>query len=104
MRFVYWGLTAVIGVICAIFAAYNKAMVTLDLWPFPAFEVSTYLAVLTPLVVGFIFGWLITWLGHFGTRRERRRLARQTERLQGELDRARADQVTTPAPGRSLAG
>lgn len=104
MRFVYWGLTAVIAVVVAVFAAYNQALVALDLWPFPAFEVSTYLAVLVPLLVGFLFGWLITWLDHFGTRRERRRLARQAERLQSELDRARIDQVTAPAPGRSLVG
>jgi uncharacterized integral membrane protein len=102
MRFVYWGLTAVIAVICAVFAAYNQAPIALNLWPFPAFEVSTYLAVLVPLVVGFLFGWLITWLGHFGTRRERRRLARQSERLQGELDRAKLQQIQAPAPGRSL--
>jgi uncharacterized integral membrane protein len=91
MRFVYWGLTAVIAVIAAIFAAYNQAPVALNFWPFPAFEVSTYLAVLVPLVGGFLFGWLITWLGHFGTR-------------QSELDRARLDQVHAPAPGRSLVG
>jgi len=103
MRFVYWGLTAVIAVIAAIFAGYNQAPVALDFWPFPAFEVSTYLAVLVPLLAGFLFGWLVTWLGHFGTRRERRRLARQTERLQSELDRARLDQATAPVPGRSLA-
>ena len=102
MRFVYWGLTAVVAVIFAVFAAYNQGPVTLDLWPFPHFEVSTYLTVLVPLVVGFLFGWLITWLGHFGTRRERRRLARQSERLQNELDRARLDQIQAPAPGRSL--
>ncbi|MEI9983268.1 MAG: LapA family protein [Aliidongia sp.] len=99
MRFVYWGLTAVLAVVCAVFAAYNRGPVALDLWPFPAFELPLFLAVLGPLAIGFLFGGLIAWLGHLGLRRDRRRLTKQAERLQAQLDQAKE----IAPPGRSLA-
>jgi uncharacterized integral membrane protein len=98
MRFVYWGLTALIAIICAVFAAYNRGLVGVNLWPLPAIELPLYLLVLCPLAIGFLFGWLTTWIGHFGTRRERRRLAKHAERLEAQIDRAKE-----PPPGRSLA-
>jgi putative membrane protein len=98
MRFVYWGLTALIAILCAVFAVYNREPAVLDFWPFPAFELPLFLAVLGPLVIGLAVGWLAAWFGHFGTRRERRRLARHAERLEAELARAKE-----PPPGRSLA-
>ena len=99
MRFVYWGLTALIAVACAVFAVYNRGLVAVDLWPLPTFELRLYLVVLGPLAIGFLLGWLTTWLGHFGTRRERRRLAKHAERLEAQIDRAKEP----PPPGRSIA-
>ena len=97
MLFVYWGLTALIAVACAVFAVSNRGLVQVDFWPFPALELPLYPLVLGALLGGFALGWLATWLGHFGMRRERRRLARHAERLEAQIDRAKE-----PPPGRSI--
>jgi|HubBroStandDraft_1064217.scaffolds.fasta_scaffold00022_88 uncharacterized integral membrane protein len=99
MRFLYWALTLVVAVVCAVFAVSNRALVVVDFWPFPAIQLPLYPVVLGALLAGFLLGWLTTWLGHFGTRRERRRLAKHAHRLEAELDRSKEP---TP-PGRSLA-
>ena len=98
MRYLYWGLTLLIALACAVFAAHNRGPITADLWPFPSFELPLYLAVLVPLAFGFLFGWSVSWFGHFGTRRERRRLARHTEKLEAQIERTKEP----ASPGRSL--
>jgi lipopolysaccharide assembly protein A len=98
MRFVYWGLTALVAIASAVFAVHNRAPVTIDFWPFEPVEMPVFAIVLAALALGFVAGWLIVWLGHLSMRRERRRLARQAQRLEGQIDRTRE-----PAPpGRSL--
>jgi uncharacterized integral membrane protein len=97
MRFVYWGLTLLAAVICAVFAAYNRTAAVLDLWPFATLELPVYLVVLGTLATGFLLGSLTTWIGHFGVRRERRRLAKQMARLDTP-----PIGTNEPPPGRSL--
>jgi uncharacterized integral membrane protein len=98
MRLLYWGLTTLVAVVCAVFAVHNRTPVTIDFWPFPALELPVFLVVLTALALGFVSGWIIVWLGHLGTRSERRRLAKRVPRLEAQIDAAKE-----PAPpGRSL--
>jgi uncharacterized integral membrane protein len=99
MRFAYWGLTLLAAIICAVFAAYNRASTVLDLWPFATVELPLYLLVLGTLMAGFLLGSLVTWFGHFGVRRERRRLTKQVQRL--DTPSTRPDEP--PPPGRSIA-
>jgi uncharacterized integral membrane protein len=99
VRLVYWGLTLLAAIVCAGFAVYNRNSVTLDLWPFATVELPLYLVVLGMLATGLLLGSSITWLGHLGIRRERRRLAKQVRRLESSPARA----TEPPPPGRALA-
>jgi uncharacterized integral membrane protein len=99
VRFVYWSLTLVAAIVCAGFAVYNRNSVTLDLWPFATIELPLYLVVLGMLATGLLVGSAITWLGHLGIRRERRRLAKQVQRL----ETSPVATTEPPPPGRSLA-
>jgi putative membrane protein len=98
MRFVYWGLTLIVAVVCAVFALFNRDPVLVNFWPFPQIELGLYLVVLGALLGGLLLGLMIGWVGHLGVRRERGRLARQAKRLEADLDRPKE-----PAPpGSSL--
>jgi uncharacterized integral membrane protein len=89
MRFVYWGLTLIVAVVCAVFALFNREAVQVNFWPFPQVELGLYLVVLGALLGGLVLGLLIGWVGHLGIRRERGRLVRQVRRLEADLDRTK---------------
>jgi putative membrane protein len=102
MRYVYWALIALVAVVCATFAVSNRDLVELTFWPLPvAYELPLYLVVLVTLVLGFVIGRLTAWLGHLGTKRDRRRLAKHAQRLEAELGRVQGEAANTD-PGRSL--
>ena len=78
-------VTAPITVLVVLFAVSNLDAVTLRLRPFP-FEMTMPIWALTliELVVGFVLGAIVTFIGD----RKRRRDARSALRRAGELDQA----------------
>ena len=73
MRVLYWLITALVALVCVIFAVSNRAGVTLTFWPL-SFELAAplYLVVLLALLAGFLLGLLVTWVRSLGTRRAAR--------------------------------
>jgi uncharacterized integral membrane protein len=86
MKLLFWTLVALAAAVLALFAASNRAAVSLALWPLPfVVELPLYLAVLGALLVGLAAGALLTWIGGRRTRRELRRRGRRIAALEREL-------------------
>jgi uncharacterized integral membrane protein len=91
MRYLYWGLTALLAILVACFAVSNRGTVDLEFWPLPlGLSVPLYLLVLTTLIVGAVVGRLLGWLANRPVRRERRRHAKRITELERECERLRA--------------
>jgi uncharacterized integral membrane protein len=101
MRYLYWGLTALVAIVIACFAVSNRTAVDLEFWPLPiALSVPVYLVVLVTLLAGLVVGWFVGWAGSLAVRRDRRRQARRVAELEREL--GRAIPVNASAGGSSL--
>ncbi|MBV8119885.1 MAG: DUF1049 domain-containing protein [Alphaproteobacteria bacterium] len=86
MRVVYWGGVIVIAAVVSLFAASNRATVTLGLWPLPYLaEAPLYLVVVVSLLFGVLIGALAVWIGGSRRRRELRECRRQNAALSREL-------------------
>lgn len=98
MRYLSWILTLPLTALAISFAVSNLLPVQLALWPLVGtVEVPAFALVLVTLVVGFFAGGLTVWLGHHSHRRNARQHQARADRLQKELDAARAIKpVTTP--------
>ncbi len=103
MRAFYWLAVLVFAAILSLFAASNRAAVSLGLWPLPYLvEVPLYLAVFVSLFGGFLIGAAAAWLGGRRVRRELRRCRRRNEALARELGATQSRltgeaQASTPA-------
>jgi uncharacterized integral membrane protein len=98
MRYLFWIVTGLVGLVLADFAVSNPAPVDLGFWPSPvAVTMPFYLAAFLLLAIGFAAGWLPGFFKNLGLKRERRRLARRIDALEGELAKAAVPKV--PAPG-----
>ena len=101
MRLLYWLGTALVALVCVVFAVTNRAGVTLTLWPF-GIELSAplYLVVLLALLAGFLVGLLVAWVWSWGARRAARARARRIEILERDLaaaeQRAKGTAVVVP--------
>ena len=106
MRYLYWGLTALVAILVACFAVSNRIPVDLEFWPLPlALSAPLYLVVLVVLLLGLIVGWLVGWAGSLPVRRERRRHARRIAQLERDLGRttpAASSTTGSSATGKSL--
>jgi uncharacterized integral membrane protein len=81
---------ALVAVVLILFAVSNRETVSVGLWPLPAFvELPLYLVVLGMLILGFILGELVAWIGGSRWRREARRSRRRIATLERELDAER---------------
>ncbi len=93
MRRFHWLVTAPIVLVLVVFAVANRDPITLNLWPLPVtLQTRVFIAVLLPLVVGFLMGEVSAWISG----RHRRRQARHTARRVEELERA----VTAKTPAK----
>ncbi len=89
MRFIYWFVTALIALVVVVFAVSNRALVTLTLFPLPAaLDAPLYLVVIAAVVLGFVIGALVAWLGAGRHRREARHLRRRINRLQQDVHKS----------------
>ncbi|MGC2411489.1 MAG: lipopolysaccharide assembly protein LapA domain-containing protein [Stellaceae bacterium] len=97
MKLFYGIVVALVATVLALFAASNRANVTLALWPLPfVLELPLYLATLAGLLIGFIVGVLAAWIAGRQRRREARRRANRIAALERELA---ATQAQLPSAG-----
>jgi lipopolysaccharide assembly protein A len=90
VRFVYWAAAALVALVLVLFAVSNRAEVSLTLFPLPArLDAPLYLVVLVTLVVGFVLGEAVAWLGGARRRAEHRALRRRHDRLQRDVAETR---------------
>lgn len=91
MRYLSWLLTLPLTALAISFAVSNLTPVQLALWPLVGtLEAPAFTLVLITLVVGFFAGGLTVWLGQHAHRRAARQHQARADRLQKELDAARA--------------
>ncbi|HEY0832997.1 MAG TPA: LapA family protein [Azospirillum sp.] len=91
MRYLTWIITLPIALAAVLFAISNREAVTLSLWPLPfTVEAPVYLATLIALLVGFVAGGIITWLGQGRNRRRARTQGDRAYHLERELKEAQA--------------
>lgn len=99
MRFIYWFVTALIALVVVVFAVSNRAIVTLTLFPLPAaLDAPLYLVVIVAVILGFIVGALVAWLGAGKHRREARHLRRRIDRLQHDMSKSLPAPVAAKEP------
>jgi uncharacterized integral membrane protein len=97
VKFVYWGLTALVALVLVIFAVSNRVEVGLTLFPMPAkMEAPLYLVVLVTLIVGFVLGEIAGWIGGARRRAEMRQLRRRLDRIQRDVAEARRKSIEAP--------
>ncbi|HYH17203.1 MAG TPA: LapA family protein [Azospirillum sp.] len=109
MRYLTWIITLPIALAAVLFAISNREAVTLSLWPLPfTVEAPVYLATLIALLVGFIAGGVITWMGQGRHRRRARAQSDRAYTLERELKETQARaaaaekriaELTRPAAG-----
>jgi uncharacterized integral membrane protein len=101
VRLFYWLGTALVALVCVVFAVANREGVTLMFWPFGVeFSAPLYLVVLLALLAGFLIGLLVAWIWSWGARRAARARARRIEILERDLaaaeQRAKGTAVVVP--------
>jgi uncharacterized integral membrane protein len=86
VRVLYWLMTALVALLCVVFAVSNRASVSLAFWPL-SMELTAplYLVVLLALLVGFLVGLLVAWIWSWGARRAARVRAKRIEILERDL-------------------
>jgi uncharacterized integral membrane protein len=103
MKFLWWIVLALAAIVLILFAVSNRETVSLGLWPLPALvELPLYLVVLGMLILGFLAGELVAWIGAWHWRREARRSRDRIAALERELETERA-QNTGRVPIAALA-
>ena len=95
LRRLAWVLTVPLGLIAVSFAATNRQLVEVGLWPLP-FQggVPVYLLVLGAFVLGFVVGGSLIWLRVAPRLWKARKDARQVVKLEKTLsNQVKADMV-----------
>ena len=107
MKFLFWIFIALVATVLALFAASNREIVALALWPFgAALQLPLYVAVIAAFLTGFVVGALAAWNAGRRWRREARRRRRRIAALEHELAATQAQlpgAVPSP-PGTVAAG
>jgi uncharacterized integral membrane protein len=85
-RLLAWIVGLPVLAACVLFALDNRGTLVLGFWPAPwKLTGPVYLVVLAALVIGFLFGGIIAWLGGHRHRAALGRARAEAERLQVEL-------------------
>jgi putative membrane protein len=86
MKLLFWLFVGLVATVLALFAASNRAAVSLGLWPLPfVLELPLYLAIVAALLIGFLAGALAAWIAGRRRRREGRLRGRRIAALEREL-------------------
>lgn len=87
MRYLTWIVTIPVALLAVLFAVSNRETVAFGLWPLPfTLDLPLYLAVLGVLVVGFVAGGLVVWVGQHRHRRTARKASARVLQLERDLD------------------
>jgi len=97
MKILWWVVLALVAVVLIVFAVSNRTMTTIDFWPLPVqAELPLYLLVLGTLIIGFVVGELVGWIGSWRWRREARRGRERIAMLERELEAAQTQHRAAP--------
>ncbi len=102
MRILAWIIAIPFALLATVFAAANRQLVPLDLWPLPGTqEIPAYLLVLVPLLIGTLVGASLTWTSGLRFRLRARTQRRRADELEANLAniRAKAEKSPVTAPG-----
>jgi len=106
MKLFRWMLILLLALVLIVFAISNRTFITLSFWPFPVeIDAPAYLVVLLALLVGFLLGEAVAWLGAGHWRRAAKRHGRRVESLERELaakevqSKPAEKQITIPPRG-----
>jgi uncharacterized integral membrane protein len=103
VRAAYWAFVLVIAALVALFAASNREIVVLGLWPLPfVAQAPLYLVVLVALFFGFAIGAVAAWIKGRRRRRQLRQCRRQNEALARELAATQAQLASATEPPRTV--
>jgi len=81
-----WVVAALVAALLVIFAISNRQSVDVTFWPFPVtIESALSLVVLGAVVIAFLIGQFVAWLGAQRWRHEARAKQRRIEALEREL-------------------
>lgn len=87
MRYLTWIVTIPVALLAVLFAVSNRETVVFGLWPLPfTLDLPLYLAVLGVLVLGFVVGGLVVWVGQHRHRRTARKASARVLQLERDLD------------------
>jgi uncharacterized integral membrane protein len=105
MKFLWWIVLAFVAVVLILFAVSNRETVSLGFWILPgaAVQLPLYLLVLGTLIVGFVVGQLVTWIGGWRWRREARRSRERIAMLEREFEAARTRPAAVRLPAEPVA-
>jgi len=99
MKFLWWIVLALAALVLILFAVSNRETVSVGLWPLPVLaELPLYLVVLGTLILGFVVGQLVAWIGGWRWRREARRLRDRIAGLERQLAAERAQHSEPRVP------
>lgn len=89
-RHLSWLFTLPLALLAVSFAISNRGHVALELWPLPfTMEVPLFALVLAVVVLGFLLGGLVAWMGQHSHRRAERQHQSRADRLARELEQAK---------------
>lgn len=99
MKKIIRGILGLIGLVIVVcFAISNRETVEVALWPLPdTITVRLFWVFLFGLVLGAVLGGLGAWLGGMSKRRDRRRMRRKADDLEGQLRTIRQEQEAADA-------
>jgi uncharacterized integral membrane protein len=102
MKVLWWIALGFAALVLILFAVSNRETVSVSFWLLPgaAIEVPLYLVVLGTLIIGFLVGEVVAWVGNWRWRREARRSRERIAVLERELaaERVQRDEARVPAP------
>jgi uncharacterized integral membrane protein len=103
VKLLYWLIVAVVAVVLIVFTLDNFEPVRVDFSPLPlAVDTRLYLVVLLALLIGFLAGEVVAWIGGRRWRREARQRAQRIAALERELVATQA-QLKSGAASRPVA-
>ncbi len=100
MRYIKYALIAVFGIALIAVALANRGMVSVQLIPSevagwfslnPQIELPLFIIIFGGIAVGLFVGFVWEWVREYGHRAEAARQARETRRLQREVNRLKGE-------------
>jgi lipopolysaccharide assembly protein A len=86
VRIIRWLIAALVALLLVVFAISNRQTVEVTFWPFPVIiDSALSLIVLGAIVLAFLVGQFLAWLGAQRWRHEARAKQRRIEALEREL-------------------